>query len=115
MLTTEAKKEAIRKYKERKPARGIYVVECSATGRKWVGSSRNLDATRNGLWFTLRVGSHHDKPLQQEWNTQGEGTFEFRILECLEEDVAPLSIPDLLKEKATVWTAQLSARMLQPS
>jgi len=43
------RKEAIRKFKEIKLLRGTFAVKCTATGRIWVDSSRNLDATRNGL------------------------------------------------------------------
>ena len=111
-MTSEAKKNAVRKFKERKPLRGIYAVECSATGRKWVGGTRNLEANRNGLWFTLRHGGHHDKPLQEEWNAQGQAAFEYRILESFDEEVAELNVPDLLKEKAKLWSAQLQARTL---
>ena len=111
-MTSEARKQAIRKFKERKAAPGIYAVECSATGQKWVGSSRNLDANRNGLWFTLRHNGHYDKTLQQEWNAQGETAFEYRILESLDHDVAALNVPDLLKEKTGFWSSQLTARIL---
>jgi hypothetical protein len=114
MMTSEAKKEAIRKYKERKTARGIFVVECSATGRKWVGSSRNLDATRNSLWFALRMGNHHDRSLQEHWQAVGEPAFGYRIIETLDEDASALNVPDLLKEKAALWTAQLGAETLRP-
>ena len=114
MLTHDARKEAIRKFKERKPNRGIYVVHCSATGN-WVGSSRNLDATRNGIWFSLRLGSHREKSLQEEFSRQGEPAFEYQVVERLDEDVAALGVADLLKEKASLWTGQLGARMLQPS
>ena len=111
-MTSEAKREAIRKFKERKPVRGIYAVECSATGAKWVGCTRNLEANRNGLWFTLRHGGHHDKSLQQEWNARGEAAFEYRILEPLDEEVAELNVPDLLKEKSGLWSERLKAHTL---
>ena len=66
MLSKEERKEVVRKFKERKPLLGVFAVRCTATGRVWVGASRNLDATRNGSWFCLRNGSYHDKALQEE-------------------------------------------------
>jgi hypothetical protein len=111
-MTSEAKKEAIRKFKEQKPERGIFAVQCSVTGRTWVGCSRNLGANRNGLWFALRAGGHHEKSLQQEWNAQGDAAFEYRILEVLDEDLPSLNLSDVLKEKAGLWCAQLGARIL---
>ncbi len=109
MQSKEARKEASRKFKERKPLLGAFAVRCTTTGRVWVGASRNLDATRNGAWFCLRNGNHIDQSLQAEWNLHGEPAFEYQILEKLEDDVAPLAVADLLKEKRNHWTARLSA------
>ncbi len=87
-------------------------VRCIASGAVWVGASRNLDATRNGCWFTLRSGSHVDKPLQQEWNAHGEAAFQYEILETLEGDLHPIAIADLLKQSRQRWVEQLNARPL---
>ncbi len=106
------KKEAIRKFKELKPSLGAYAVRCTTSGSVWVGASRNLDATRNGCWFTLRNGGHTEKSLQQEWNAHGEAAFQYEILETLEGDQHPLAIPDLLKQVRTRWVEQLHARPL---
>lgn len=112
MPSKETRKEAIRQYKERKPLLGAFAVRCAATGRVWVGSSRNLDATRNGTWFGLRSGSFYDKSLQEEWNAQGEAAFQYEVLDKLDEDMHPLEVPDRLKEMRTLWIARLSARGL---
>ena len=112
MHSNAARKEAIRKFKERKPLCGAFAVRCTATGRIWVGSSRNLDATKNGSWFSLRNGSHLDKSLQSEWNAHGEDTFQYEILEKLEDGVSPLAVADLLKEKRSYWIVRLRARPL---
>ena len=106
------RKEAIRKFKERKVPIGIYAIRCSAAEGAWVGASRNLGATGNGSWFSLRMGAHRDRELQHAWNAHGEAAFHFDILETLADDVVPLSIPDLLKERLTAWVAQLGARRL---
>jgi len=106
------RKEAIRKFKERKPRLGAFAVRCAVTGTVWVGSSRNLDATRNGCWFALRIGSHQDKALQSEWNAHGEPAFHYEILETLDEDTHALDVRDLLKEKQRLWIERLSARPL---
>jgi len=103
------KKKAIREFKERKPLRGTFAVRCTVSNRVWVGSSNNLDATKNGLWFSLCIGSHPVKSLQNEWNTHGESAFDYEILEKLENDLHPLTIADLLKKKKSQWVAQLGA------
>ena len=106
------KKEAIRKFKERKPLSGAYAVRCATSGRVWVGAARNLDAAHNGCWFSLRIGSHIDKSLQAEWNAHGEPAFQYEILETLDGDLHALAVADLLKEKRSHWIAQLAARPL---
>jgi hypothetical protein len=87
--------------REKKPSgnsrnRNLSAVRCTATGRVWAGSSGNLDAARNRFWFCLRNGSHPDKALQDEWNAHGEHTFQYEILEKLDDDVPPLEVTDVL-------------------
>jgi hypothetical protein len=113
MESKESRKEAIRKFKERKPLLGAYAVRCTATGRVWVGASRNLDATKNGCWFCLRNGSHLEKSLQAEWDVQGESSFQYEILSTLDKDVHPLEVEDLLKGTKKDWIARLGAQPLR--
>jgi hypothetical protein len=113
MQVQESRKEAIRKFKERKSLLGAYAVRCTATGRVWVGASRNLDATKNGCWFCLRNGLHTEKSLQEEWNTHGETAFQYEILGALEEDVHPLEVEGQLKEMKSSWIVQLGAQSLR--
>jgi hypothetical protein len=109
---TETRKEIIRKYKERKPDQGAFAIRCTATGRIWVGASRNLYATQNGAWFALRHGGYHEKSLQAEWNAQGEPAFQYEVLERLDEDVSAMAVIDLLKEKKACWAAELGAQVI---
>jgi hypothetical protein len=109
MLSAEQKKQAIRDYKERKPAVGIYAIRCAFTDRAWVGPARNLDAARNAAWFALRTGAHRDAALQAEWNVHGETAFAFEVLEKLPEDTPAITIPDLLKDRKQHWMAELRA------
>jgi hypothetical protein len=112
MESKVARKEAIKKFKETKPVLGAFAIRCTPTGRVWVGTSRNLDAIKNRSWFSLRNGNHSDKSLQEEWNAHGESAFQYEILEKLDEDVHPLEVFDLLKEKKNHWIEQLGAQPL---
>jgi hypothetical protein len=112
--TMTSRKDAIREYKERAPNRGAYVIRCAVSDRVWAGASTNLDAARNRAWFTLRLGQHGDRALQAEWNTHGEATFQYDVLETLEDDVSPMAMSDLLKEKMRDWATRLDAPMLLP-
>jgi hypothetical protein len=60
----------------------------------------------------LRNGSHQDKFLQAAWDAQGENSFEYEVLALLDEDVHPLNVPALLKEKKISWLARLGASPL---
>jgi hypothetical protein len=107
-----SRKEAIREFKERKVPRGIFAVRCAATGHVWVDSSPNLKAAENSLWFALRHGGHINKAVQAEWETHGKEAFQYEVLETLAEDVSPLGVRDLLKEKRRHWLAKCGAQPL---
>jgi hypothetical protein len=107
MSGNSERKAIIRAYKEREVRRGVFAVRCAESGGVWIGVSNNLDATQNGLWFTLRMGSHPIKELQNAWNQHGEGAFEFQELEKLTADLHPLAVEDRLKERKSFWVAKL--------
>ena len=112
MQSKESRREAARNFIEQKVLAGAYAVRCAATGKVWAGTSRNLDATKNGCWFILRSGSHQEKTLQAERNAQGEQAFEYEVLEALGDDVHPLNVAALLKEMKSAWVAKMSATPL---
>lgn len=112
MLSSAERKEINRKYKEQKPNMGIFAVRCGASGQVWVGSSRNLDAAKNSHWFALGHGSHRERSLQEAWSIYGADAFAYEVLEKLDEEVLPMAVADLLKEKRGVWVAQLGARVV---
>ncbi|MCU1235493.1 MAG: hypothetical protein JWP63_3460 [Candidatus Solibacter sp.] len=109
MNSSADRKEATRKFKERKPIAGAFAVHCTATGRTWVGCTPNLDAARNHFSFAARLGSHPNSALQAECQAHGEQSFRFEILEKLDDDLLPLAVPDLLKAKKAHWVAHLVA------
>src|SRR5258708_7343466 len=41
------RKEAIKEYKARKIARGVFAVRCTTTGHVWIDAALNLEAARN--------------------------------------------------------------------
>jgi len=106
------RKEAIRKFKEHQPPRGVFAVRSTATGEAWVGSFTNLESMRNRLWFSLRLGMHRDTSLQEAWNAQGEQAFAYEILEKFDDDLCAIELNDRLKERKRHWAAQLGARTL---
>lgn len=112
MESKVSRKEAIKEFKERKTALGVYAVRCTASGSAWVGSARNLGAARNGCWFALRSGGHREPSLQGEWNAHGEAAFTYEILETFDDDLHPMAVPDMLKARRAHWVAEVKARPL---
>lgn len=110
-MHAEDKKEALRAYKERKRAMGVFEVRCGASGQCWVGRSRNLDTQQNHIWFALKLGSYPKPSLQQAWATHGPDAFSYRPLEQLTEEET--ASPDgRLKALHTLWCARLSAEAI---
>jgi hypothetical protein len=111
-MDQQSKKAAIAAYKERKAAVGVYAVICNATGEAWVGISRNLEAQKTGLWFTLKLGSSPNRSLQTAWAEHGEAEFRYEELDRLSDDFSELGKKDELKRRKTLWQARLFAQSL---
>jgi hypothetical protein len=110
-----SRKAAIQAYKERPIPRGVFAVRCRATNRVWVDSALNLEAAENRIWFALRLGDvHMDKSIVAEFQAHGREAFHFEILEKIDDDVTPMALKDLLKEKKLLWMAQLGALTISP-
>lgn len=110
-MDKQARRDAARDYKERKVAAGIFSLRCAATGETWVGAARNLDQ-KNGLMFSLRLGSHRNRALQTAWNAHGgEAGVAYELVEELnDEKLTPLGREDWLKAREAHWLQALNAR-----
>ncbi|THD62288.1 GIY-YIG nuclease family protein [Phenylobacterium sp.] len=109
-MDKQNRREAIRDYKERKVAQGIYAVRCAATGETWVGQSKNLGQQTNGLWFMLRGGGHPNKALQAAFAAHGAEAFAFDVLEIVETgDLSAYARNSKLKDRDAHWRAELGA------
>jgi hypothetical protein len=108
------RKEAVAEYKNRKIPRGTFVVRFAEEGPVFVDATPDLNAAKNMLLFTLRNGLHTNKQLQAEWNTHGEATFRYEVLEKLDDDLEQMTWRDLLKEKRKEWIAKLDALAITP-
>ncbi|RRN65579.1 GIY-YIG nuclease family protein [Caulobacter sp. 602-1] len=104
------RKALLREYKERKVEAGIYAVRCVPTGAVWIGAAPDLSNRQNGVWFSLRLGSHREKSLQAAWNSHGADAFVFEAVEAV--DVADLDgamRASKLKDRRAHWIATLNA------
>lgn len=75
----------------------------------------DLEAAENRMWFSLRHGGAHvEKTILLEFQRHGRELFSYEILEKFEDDVTPLGLRDLLKERKLHWLARLGAQKLSP-
>jgi hypothetical protein len=107
-----ARRQIADEFKERKVPQGIFAVHCSTTGDAWLGSSPNLNAARNSLWFQLRGGLYRNVTLQNAWKQHGEETFTLDVLEQFDEDISPLLLNELYARKKKEWSQSLPGQML---
>lgn len=78
----DRKKELKQQFKEIEVEAGIYQIKNTKNGKIFVESLRNLKSL-NGIKFMLRMGTHTNKELQNEWATFGGECFEFEVLELV--------------------------------
>lgn len=101
------KEELKQLYKETKVEAGVYQIKNTKNQKVFIGSTRNLK-TLNGQQFTLRMGSHINKSLQEEWNEYGEDTFSIEVLEILKEkEDGYFDVKDALKKLEEKWMEKL--------
>lgn len=65
---------------------GVYILYNIFTGRKYIGSSRNLRHRKISHFSGLRNGTHENYKVQMEWDTYGMDGFRWEILEHCPED-----------------------------
>ena len=105
-----SRRTAARDFRERKVTPGVFSLRCTQTGEVWVGPHRNLDQ-KNGLMFTLKMGSHPNRDLQAAWRDHGEAGFAYELLETLEDEtLGDLGRAEWLKAAERRWRETLQAR-----
>jgi len=105
-----SRKALLRAYKEEKPRPGVYAVRCGRTGQAFVGGTENVATRQNGVWFSLRLGSHPNARLQGAWNAHGETAFAFEVLETIDaEGLEPKGRALRLADRRKHWCEALNA------
>lgn len=104
----------LRAYKERKVEAGVYAVRCAATDEVWVGATPDLSTRQNGIWFSLRLGSHREPTLQTAWNIHGADRFAYETVETVDLDgLDTFGRASRLKDRRAHWIETLGARGLK--
>ena len=104
----KTRKELNREYVERLKPAGIYQVKNTANGKMLLGSSLNLEGPLNRHKFMLKIGSHTNKTLQNDWNELGPDVFVFEILEEVKtKDDPNFNLQDELTLLEMIWLEKL--------
>jgi hypothetical protein len=77
------KKELKKQYRNTIRPMGIFQLKNLVDGKVFIGSSLFLDTVYNKHFFQLKMNSHMEKQLQEDWNKYGEANFEFSVLDTL--------------------------------
>ena len=80
----------VRQYKDSRPLAGVFALTNQTNGRVYVGGSLNLDGAMNRMRFELKMRSHRNKSLQQDWIAHGAEAFSFAVLDHIKEQDDPL-------------------------
>jgi hypothetical protein len=103
----DRRKELVEQYKEMKIEAGIFQIRNTMNRKIFIGSSRNL-RNLNGKQLELRMGTHRNKMLQNEWNEFGEQAFVIEVLDILEKkDTGYFDEKGALKKLEQKWLDQL--------
>lgn len=60
---------------------GVYEIVNTVNGKRYVGSSKNIEKREKEHFNDLRRGRHHAIALQRAWNKYGENNFYFSVIE----------------------------------
>lgn len=107
-MDVKSKQERKRTYQEQPKSAGVFQVKNTVNGKVLLGSSLNLHGPLNAHRFMLKMGSHSNKQLQQEWNSYGSDAFVFEILaEVRVTDEPNFHLSDELTLLEEIWLEEL--------
>ena len=87
---------------------GIYRIRNTRNNKSYVGFDRDLSARINRHKAELKFGSHRNRELQEEWNSFGESSFQFEVLdELVHKENSQISPIEDLQVLAEIWIGKL--------
>ena len=104
----KTRKEINQEYLERPKPAGVFQIKNTTNGKVLLGSSLNLEGPLNKHKFMLKIGSHKNKALLEDWKQYGEEQFLFEILEVVNvKDDANFNLKDELTLLEEIWLENL--------
>jgi len=83
------RKVLIEAYKLALPPMGVFSITNRANGKMLIDQSANVTAAFNRHRTELRLGTHRNKTLMEDWRLYGEANFAFDVLQKIEERPEP--------------------------
>lgn len=74
--------------KRRNFSAGVYRILNKENGMEYIGSTVKLKRRLNVHLWSLQVGHHSNRMLQEEWNKYGKEAFIFGVLEFVQSDTS---------------------------
>ena len=104
----KTRKEINQEYLERAKPAGVFQIKNTVNGKVLLGSSLNLEGPLNKHKFMLKIGSHKNKALLEDWKQYGEEQFAFEILEVVDvKDDPNFNLKDELTLLEEIWLEKL--------
>lgn len=82
-------------------ASGVYKITCTANGKFYIGSARDIAKRLYGHLLNLQRGKHHAKKLIAAWAEFGEDSFIAEVVE--------ICLPELRHEREKFWIDSLDS------
>jgi hypothetical protein len=83
-------------------------VRNTATGRAWVGASRDAEAALNRIRFELKMRGHRNRSLADEWARYGAEHFTFEVLDRVRKrDDPAFDYEAELQSMLALWSQEL--------
>jgi hypothetical protein len=87
---------------------GVYSIRSTGNNKLYVGFGMDLPARINRHKAELRFGNHRNRDLQGEWNSFGKSSFQFEVLDVLDQEENPQTKPtEELHILAEMWVRNL--------
>lgn len=104
----DRQRELKKAYKQTIQPMGIMQIKNEANGKVFIVSSLNLNGVANKHRFQLRMGSHINRELQQDWDKYGAENFSFEIIDRLEpKEDTEYDYREDLKTLEDLWLEKL--------
>jgi hypothetical protein len=105
---SQDRKQLIRQYKQAGREMGIFRIRNRANGKVFIGNAQDLRGIINSNKFQLKRGTHFNKELQEDYDTFGEESFDFDILDILKpREDQDSNYPEELRTLESMWLEKL--------